>query len=162
MAEKELLQLCGAVEEIVFRNEQNGYTVLTMLCDGVNATAVGMMSDVHVGDELKLVGVWKTHASYGEQFSFEYYEQYLPTTSDSILKYLSSGAVKGIGRATAKRLVDAFGENTLEVMQNDPERLEQIRGISKDKAAAISEEIKKTFGMTEVMIYLERFHISAY
>ena len=161
MAEKELLQLYGAVEEIVFRNEQNGYTVLTMLCDGVNATAVGMMSDVHVGDELKLVGVWKTHASYGEQFSFEYYEQYLPTTSDSILKYLSSGAVKGIGRATAKRLVDAFGENTLEVMQNDPERLEQIRGISKDKAAAISEEIKKTFGMREVMIYLERFHISA-
>ena len=161
MDEKEMLQLCGAVEEIVFRNEQNGYTVLTMLCDGVNTTAVGMMSDVHVGDELKLIGAWKTHASYGEQFSFEHYEQYMPTTADSILKYLSSGAVKGIGRATAKRLVDAFGENTLEVMQNDPQRLEQIRGISKDKAAAISEEIKKTFGMREVMIYLERFQISA-
>ncbi len=161
MAEKELLQLCGAVEEIVFRNDKNGYTVLTMLCDGINATAVGMMSDVHIGDELKLVGNWKTHASYGEQFSFDYYEQYMPSTADSILKYLSSGAVKGIGRATAKRLVDAFGENTLDVMQNDPERLEQIKGISKEKAAAISEEIRRTFGMREVMIYLEKFHISA-
>ncbi len=160
MAEKEMLQLCGAVEDIIYRNENNGYTVLSMLCDGVNATAVGMMSGVNIGDELKLVGNWKNHASYGEQFAFEYYEQHIPTTSDSILKYLSSGAIKGIGRATAKRLVEAFGDNTLEVMQNEPERLEQIRGISHDKAQAISEEVRRTFGMREVMIYLEGFHIS--
>lgn len=160
MEEKELLQLSGAVEEIIFRNSNNGYTVLTMLCDGVNTTAVGMMSDVNIGDELKLVGNWKTHASYGEQFAFEYYEQYVPSTEDSILKYLSSGAVKGIGRATAKRLVEAFGEHTLDVMQNEPQRLEQIRGISHDKAQALSAEIRKTFGMREAMIYLQRFHIS--
>lgn len=160
MEEKELLQLSGAVEEIIFRNSNNGYTVLTMLCDGVNTTAVGMMSDVNIGDELKLVGNWKTHASYGEQFAFEYYEQYVPSTEDSILKYLSSGAVKGIGRATAKRLVEAFGEHTLDVMQKEPQRLEQIRGISHDKAQALSAEIRKTFGMREAMIYLQRFHIS--
>ncbi len=160
MAEKELLQLCGSVEEIIFRNKSNGYSVLTVLCDGLSTTAVGIMSDVNIGDELKLVGVWKTHPTYGEQFSFEYYEQFMPATTDSILKYLSSGAVKGIGRATAKRLVDAFGEQTLEVMRDEPERLEQIRGISKDKARSIASEIRKTFGMREVMIYLEKYHIS--
>ena len=104
MAEKELLQLSGAVEEIIFRNDNNGYTVLNMLCDGVHTTAVGTMSEVHIGDELKLIGNWKNHVSYGEQFAFEYYEQSVPSTEESILKYLSSGAVKGIGRATAKRL----------------------------------------------------------
>lgn len=160
MEEKELLQLSGAVEEVIYRNSNNGYTVMTMLCDGVNTTAVGIMSDVNIGDELKLIGNWKTHASYGEQFAFEYYEQYVPSTQDSILKYLSSGAVKGVGRATAKRLVEAFGEHTLEVMQTDPQRLEQIRGISHDRAEAISAEIRKTFGMREAMIYLQRFHIS--
>ncbi len=160
MAEKELLQLSGAVEEIIFRNDNNGYTVLNMLCDGVHTTAVGTMSEVHIGDELKLIGNWKNHVSYGEQFAFEYYEQSVPSTEESILKYLSSGAVKGIGRATAKRLVEAFGEHTLDVIQNEPHRLEQIKGISHDKAQMLSEEIRKTFGMREAMIYLQRFHVS--
>ncbi len=161
MAEKEMLQLCGSVEEIIYRNQNNGYSVLTMLCDGINATAVGMMSDVNIGDELRLVGNWKTHSSYGEQFAFEYYEQFMPSTSDGILKYLSSGVIKGIGRATAKKLVDNFGENTLEIMRDEPERLEKIKGISHDKAIALSAEVRKTFGMREVMIYLEKYHISA-
>ncbi len=160
MTEKELLQLCGSVEEIIYRNPANGYTVITMLCDGVTATAVGMMSDINVGDELKLVGNWKTHSSYGEQFAFEYYEQFMPTTTESILKYLSSGTIKGIGRATAKRLVEAFGENTLEVIQNEPQRLTELRGISAEKAMAFSAEVRKAFGMREVMLYLEKFHIS--
>ncbi len=160
MSEKELLQLCGSVEEIIYRNESNGYSVLTMLCDGINTTAVGMMSDVNIGDEVKLIGNWKTHSSYGEQFAFEYYEQFMPSTSVSILKYLSSGTIKGIGRATAKRLVEAFGDNTLEIMQQSPERLEEIKGISHEKAQALSEEVRKAFGMREVMIYLEKYHIS--
>ena len=160
MTDKELLQLCGSVEEIIYRNPTNGYTVLTMLCDGVTATAVGMMSDVNIGDELKLVGNWKNHSSYGEQFAFEYYEQFMPTTSESILKYLSSGTIKGIGRATAKRLVEIFGENTLDVIQNEPQRLTEIRGISTEKAMAFSAEVRKAFGMREVMLYLEKFHIS--
>lgn len=160
MSEKELLQLCGSVEEIIYRNESNGYSVLTMLCDGINTTAVGMMSDVNIGDEVKLIGNWKTHSSYGEQFAFEYYEQFMPSTSVSILKYLSSGTIKGIGRATAKRLVEAFGDNTLEIMQQSPERLEEIKGISHEKALALSEEVRKAFGMREVMVYLEKYHIS--
>ena len=160
MANKELLQLCGSVEEIIYRNANNGYTVLTLLSDGATATAVGSMSDVNIGDELKLVGNWKNHSSYGEQFAFEYYEQFMPSSSDSILKYLSSGIVKGIGRATAKRLVDAFGEKTLEIMQKEPQRLVEIKGISSEKAAALSAAINKAFGMREVMLYLEKYRIS--
>ena len=160
MADKELLQLCGTVEEIIYRNGNNGYTVLTVMSDGVTATAVGMMSDVNIGDELKLVGSWKTHTSYGEQFAFEYYEQFMPSTSESILKYLSSGVIKGIGRATARRLVDAFGEKTLEIIQNEPNRLVEIKGISQDKAAALCAEVRKAFGMREVMLYLEKYRIS--
>ena len=133
MEQKELLQLCGSVEEIIYRNENNGYSVLTMLCDGINTTAVGMMTDVNIGDELKLIGNWKTHSSYGEQFSFEYYEHYIPSTTAGILKYLSSGAIKGIGRATAKKIVDTFGDKTLEIMRNEPERLAEIKGISTAK-----------------------------
>ena len=160
MADKELLQLCGTVEEIIYRNGNNGYTVITVMSDGVTATAVGNMSDVNIGDEIKLVGNWKTHTSYGEQFAFEYYEQFMPSTSESILKYLSSGVIKGIGRATARRLVDAFGEKTLEVIQNEPNRLVEIKGISNDKAAALCAEIRKAFGMREVMLYLEKYRIS--
>ena len=130
------------------------------MSDGVTATAVGMMSDVNIGDELKLVGSWKTHTSYGEQFAFEYYEQFMPSTSESILKYLSSGVIKGIGRATARRLVDAFGEKTLEIIQNEPNRLVEIKGISQDKAAALCAEVRKAFGMREVMLYLEKYRIS--
>lgn len=161
MAEKELLQLCGTVEEVIFRNSGNGYTVMTIMNNGVTATAVGMMANVNIGDELKLIGNWKTHSNYGEQFAFECYEQSMPSGAEGILKYLSSGTVKGIGRATAKRIVDTFGENTLMIMQNEPERLAEIKGISKEKALMIGEEIKKTFGMREMMLELAGYQISA-
>ena len=161
MNENEPLQIYGAVEEIVYRNNLNGYTVMRMLSSGANVTAVGMIAEVNIGDELKLYGEWKKHPSYGKQFSFDAYELYLPSTAESILKYLSTGAIKGVGKATARRIVEAFGEQTFEVMQNDPARLAQIKGISREKAESISIEMKKTFGMREVMVWLERFHISA-
>ncbi len=161
MSEQQLLELKGSVEDIIFRNNQNGYSVLTMYCDGVAATAVGIMTDVNIGDDLRLVGVWKNHPGYGEQFSFSYYEHEMPSTASSILKYLSSGAVKGIRRSTAKKLVDAFGEKTLEIMQEQPERLTEIKGITSEKAQKISTDIRRIFGMKEVMLYLEKYHISA-
>ncbi len=161
MAEKELLQLCGTVEEVIFRNSTNGYTVMTIMNHGVTATAVGNMASVNVGDELKLIGGWKNHAVYGEQFAFECYEQALPTGAEGILKYLSSGAVKGIGRASAKRIVETFGDKALEIMQNEPQRIAEIKGISKEKAQALSEELKKTFGMRQMMLELGGYQISA-
>ena len=161
MSEKQLLELDGTVENIVFRNDKNGYSVLTLLCDGIAATAVGNMTDVNIGDELKLYGNWKVNPNYGEQFSFEYYEHEMPSSAESIFKYLASGAIKGIGIVMAKRIVNAFGDDTLEVMKNQPEKLEKIRGISHDKAVMISAEVSKIFGMREVMLYLEKYHITA-
>lgn len=157
----QLLELFGSVEDIIYRNNQNGYTVISILSNGVITTAVGSVADINVGDDVRLVGVWKNHTEYGEQFAFEYCEQRMPSTSASILKYLSSRALKGIGSRMAKRLVDAFGDDTLNVIMNDPQRLTQIKGISSSKASELSEELKKIFGMREVMSYLEKYRVSA-
>lgn len=161
MSEQQLLELCGSVEDIIFRNNTNGYSVLTMYCDGIAATAVGSIPDVSVGDELRLVGVWKTNPNYGEQFSFDYYEHRMPSGSAAILKYLSSRTIKGIGARMAKKIVDTFGDNTLEIMKSQPERLTEIKGISAEKAKYFSEEINRSFGMKEILIHLEKYHISA-
>ena len=161
MSEQQLLELKGSVEDIIFRNKSNGYSVLTLYCDGIALTAVGSISDVSIGDELRLIGVWKNNPNYGEQFAFDYYEHQLPSGSAAIFKYLSSRAIKGIGARMAKRIVDAFGDNTLEVMKNQPDRLTEIKGISAEKAKFISEEINRSFGMKEILIQLEKYNISA-
>lgn len=161
MEEKnELLELCGTVEDIIYRNPTNGYTVMTIESDDYITTAVGLITSIEVGDELKLIGNWKVHPNYGEQFAFDCYEQSMPSTKENILKYLSSGNVKGIGKATAKKIVDTFGEKSLEVIKDHPEKLAKIRGISKEKAAELSEDIKNTFGMREVMVELGGYPIS--
>ena len=161
MEEKnELLELCGTVEDIIYRNPTNGYTVMTIESDEYVTTAVGLITSIDIGDELKLIGNWKVHNTYGEQFAFDYYEQSMPSTKENILKYLSAGTVKGIGKATAKKIVDTFGEKTLEVIRDNPEKLATIKGISKEKAKELSEDIKNTFGMREIMIELGGYPIS--
>lgn len=159
-SQKQLLELKGSVEEIIYRNENNGYTVIEIAQKGCSAVAVGLMADINCGDLVNLKGDWKTHKDYGVQFAFESYEIKPPETSDAILRYLSSGIIKGIGRATAKNIVKTFGKDTFDVMQNEPERLEQIKGISHEKALQICAEVKKIFGMREVMVYLQKFGIS--
>ncbi len=155
----ELLELCGSVEAIIYRNEQNGYTVLTLECEDGETAAVGIMPEVAVGEELVVRGRWQTHKSYGEQFAVSSCTRSMPTGSAAILKYLSSKAVRGIGPATARRLVEMFGENTLEIIENEPLRLTEIKGISRDKAMKISEELKKIFGMREVIAFLDKYNI---
>ncbi len=155
----ELLELCGSVEDIIYRNEQNGYTVLTLDCGDGETAAVGIMPDVAVGEELVVRGRWQTHKSYGEQFAVSSCTRSIPAGSAAILKYLSSKAVKGVGPATARRLVEMFGENTLEIIENEPLRLTEIKGISRDKAMKISAELKKIFGMREVIAFLDKYKI---
>lgn len=157
----QMLELCGSVEDVIYRNNENGYTVMAVLCDGLVTTAVGCVADINIGDDVRLVGVWKNHTEYGQQFAFEFCEQRMPSTASSILKYLSSRALKGIGGRMGKRLVDAFGDDTLNVIMNDPQRLTQIKGISSAKANELSEELRKIFGMREVMSYLEKYRVSA-
>nr|MCR4924934.1 ATP-dependent RecD-like DNA helicase [Clostridiales bacterium] len=157
MEEKQLEQLSGTVEEITFRKVENGFTVLDLNSDGELVTVVGVLPDVSAGEELRLMGEWGFHQVFGRQFKAELCERFLPANSASMLKYLSSGAVKGIGPATAEKIVAEFGDDTFEVLENHPDKLARIKGISKDKAKLISENFKKQFAVRQVMIYLEGF-----
>ena len=160
MSKKTLLELTGSVERIVFRNDQNGYTVLELAAQGELVTVVGTMPYVSVGEELKLLGTFKVHPSFGDQFSAEACERSMPTTTAAILKYLSSGAIKGIGPGTASKLVEIFGEETLEVIEKEPDRMTVIKGISRSKAMKISEEFNRIFSIRELMIDLGKYGIT--
>ena len=135
--------LYGTVGAIVFQNTENGYTVLRLRSqDGELVTVVGSMPMTVVGERLSITGRWISHATYGRQFEAEVLERLMPETSDEILAYLSSGAVKGIGPKTAQRIVTAFAERSLDVLENDPARLAQVEGISMSKAKSFSESFK--------------------
>ena len=115
-----LLQLEGAIESVVFRNDENGYTVIELADGDDYLTAVGIMPQVSSGDVVKLTGKYINHPSYGRQFAVQVCEISRPTEAADILRYLSSGAIKGIGTQTAQRLVKEFGEATLDVLENQP------------------------------------------
>ena len=160
MENNELLQITGTVEDIIYRNQENGYTVLEMDVQGELITATGIMPSLESGMEAKLFGHYKSHPSYGLQFSVETFEQTIPTSAHGILKYLSSGAVKGIGVTTATTLVKAFGENTLKVMSEEPERVAKLRGISQVRAQDFAKQLKENIGVRELMLYLSEFSIT--
>ncbi len=157
----ELYELSGQVESIVYRNDENGYTVIELAGENEMITAVGIMPMVSVGEHVKLYGTYKNHPSYGQQFSATACERSMPENLDGILKYLSSGAIKGVGPATAGRLVKEFGADTLSVLENDPVRVAKIKGISVDKAMDISMKLKQVVGIRELMVYLQSFNIDA-
>lgn len=160
MDNEKLYELDCTVERIVYRNEENGYTVIETNADGNEITAVGTMPEVCEGEHLHLLGRFTSHTSYGEQFKVDAFESIMPTTTLGILKYLSGGAVKGIGAATATRLIKAFGENTLEVMKNEPDRVAALKGISKEKAEAFSEQLKRAVNIRDLMAYLSSFGVN--
>lgn len=160
MDNENLLQLEGAVENIVYRNEENGYTVIEISDGDDYITAVGIMPQANVGDTVKLTGVYTNHRNYGKQFSAQICEICRPTESADILRYLSSGAIKGIGASTAQRLVSEFGEATLDVMETQPERVALIKGISKSKALDFSNQLKTNTGVRTLMLYLGEYGIS--
>ena len=147
----EKTELRGIVEDIVYRNTETGYGVLEIDSDGLSVVVVGDLAFVNVGEEINAYGRYVTHPNYGVQFRCDAVERTLPTTSAAILKYLSKGAVHGVGPSTAKRLVAAFGTETLEIMARYPERLADIKGISSDKARSISQELSQMFGLKETI-----------
>lgn len=157
---KTLYEINGAVERIVFRNEQNGYSVIELSVENELVTAVGIMPYISAGETVKLLGIFKSHPTFGEQFSVEICERSMPTTTAAILKYLSCGAIKGIGPSTACKLVEKFGEKTLEIIEKNPQELAKIKGITQEKAKKISEEFAKIFGIRELMIYLGKYGIT--
>ena len=160
MGNENLLQLEGAVENIVYRNDSNGYTVVEISDGDDYITAVGIMPQAEVGNTVKLTGFYTSHPNYGRQFSAKICEVCRPTESADILRYLSSGAIKGIGAATAQRLVAEFGEATLDVMENQPERVALLKGISKSRAEEFSVQLKTSAGVRTLMLYLGEYGIS--
>lgn len=151
------LYLEGVVEDIVYTNGENGYTVCTINCGGEPVTLVGIMPYIGEGESIKVQGEWQVHSTFGRQFKVSYFEKKLPTTSAAILRYLSSGAVKGVGPVTADRIVERFGEDTLDIIENNPRWLCDIRGISPKRADEIHESYVEQFGMRNVMMFCNEF-----
>lgn len=157
MQEHEKIRISGVVNHVTFTNKENGFTVLELESGDELVTAVGVMPELNAGELLELSGYWDFHASFGRQFKVEMCERRMPASAGDILRYLSSGGVKGIGPKTAVKVVEKFGEETFEVLENEPERLAQIKGISLEKAKEISADFKKQFAVREIMIALERY-----
>jgi len=154
------LKIEGLIENITYRNDQNGYTVAVVRVSKSRVTAVGIMPFLSEGETAVFYGKYIVHPTYGEQFSVSTFERTAPKTVGGILRYLSSGIIRGVGPATATRIVERFGEDTLDVISNRPEELALIKGISKDKAMAISEEYNKQYGVRDIMYLLSPYEIS--
>lgn len=153
-----LSEIEGTVEHIVYQNEGNGYTVCELATpDDDLETLVGNMPFLTAGETIKALGQWGVHPSFGRQFKVEYYEKQLPTSESAIRKYLASGAIKGVGVVLAERIVDRFGEDTFDVIENHPEWLADINGVTQKKAQKISEIFKETFGVRSVMMFCRDF-----
>ena len=152
-----LTRLKGTAEHIIYANEDNGYTVLDFGTEDDVITACGIMPYVGEGDSLILWGDWVHNPKYGRQFKVEQYERDLPSDSVAVLRYLSSRSVKGVGPKLAERIVEYFGEETLDVMENHPEWLADIPGISLKKAAAIGEDFRAKAGIRSAMMFFRDY-----
>ncbi len=156
----ELLQ--GTIGAVVYQNYENGYAVLRLRCPGMDTvTVVGTIPLPAVGERLLVTGRWSNHSSYGRQFEAEFLERLMPQTRGEITAYLSSRILKGIGPRTAARIVEHFGENTLQILEREPGRLAEISGISAAKAKAIGEEFQAQMGLRQLMEFFAIHHLPA-
>ena len=154
----------GSVDAVIFQNEENGYTVLLLRVDGEDEpiTVVGCIPCAAAGEGMTVTGVWVNHPVHGPQLSAESVERRLPQEEEDIVSYLSSGILKGIGPATAQRLVERFGTDTLRVLEEEPERLKTIKGITAKKAVELSEAFRALTGLRQVMEFLARYELPVY
>jgi len=153
----DFLILSGSIESIVYQNDENGYTVCHIDADGEDYIAVGIMPYANVGEYVTLKGKFVVHPTYGEQFKVEFFEKKLPTNAKSIQQYLSSGVIKGIGPKTAARIVQEFGDDTFDIIENSPHLLAEIKGITMKRAEDISAQFKEQFGSRAVMMFFQNF-----
>ena len=157
--EKKYIKLKGIVESVTYCNTENGYIVLDIDTNGDLVTVVGELGSIEEGEELLLSGEYITHPKFGVQFKALFCERTMPATSSAILKYLSSGVIKGIGPTLAKRMVDQFGDDTLDIIEHEPDVLVKVKGITQKKAEEIGMEFKRIFGIRTLMIFLSQFRV---
>ena len=158
--EKELIELSGSVESVIYKNEENGYTVLRLRNENdETVTVVGCIPFASPGETLYATGTWTTHNVHGRQFKAEFAQRVLPTDETAIYQYLASGTVKGIGPATAALLVQKFGKHSLDVLENEPQRLTEIKGISPKKAVQMSASFRQQVGVRRLMEFICSFDL---
>ena len=155
-----MLSLEGYIEKIVYRNEENGYTVFTLVADGEEITGVGTFSYIAEGECVEISGEYIEHNIYGTQFKVEKLTEKAPEDAISIARYLGSGAIKGIGAVMADKIVRKFGKDTFKIIEEEPEKLADIKGISLNKAMDISAQIETKKDMRKAMIFLGQYGIS--
>jgi len=155
-----MIQMEGTVEEIIYENSENGYTVCDISSGGQLITLTGYMPNLTEGESILVHGEWVTHVEYGDQFKVEYYERRMPSTETEIEKYLASGLLPGIGKATARKIVELFGADALDIIEHEPDRLLVIPGLSKKKVDAIYKKYVELIGVREVVIFFQRYGIS--
>lgn len=150
----------GYIEHIIYRNQGNGYTVANLVAEETEITCVGIFQYLNEGEAIRAKGVYKEHPSYGQQFSVSSYEIVIPQDSLAMERYLGSGAIKGIGAALAARIVRHFGDDTLRIIETEPERLAEVKGISERKAREIAEQVEDKADMRKAMMFLQQYGIS--
>ena len=150
----ELITIDAVIADIIYQNNENGYTVCYVESNTEGSfVVVGYMSSVSVGQNISITGSWTEHPDYGEQFKLQYYEVLLPTEGN--------GTIKGVGPATAKKIVKQFGDKSLDIMLSDPLKLAEIKGISKERAKKIGDAFYQVQAMQNIVMFLQKYNISA-
>lgn len=153
------MEIKGRIRDIIYRNEINSYTIATFETDEEETTVVGYLPFIEKGDNLKITGNFVEHPEYGRQLKIETFEKLMPEDIDSIENYLANGKFKGIGPATAKRMVNTFGKDVINIIKFEPEKLSCIKGITKEKAIEISQSFNENWEVWQIVSYLEKFGI---
>jgi helicase, recD/traA family len=153
------LEIKGRIRDIIYRNEINSYTIATFETDEEETTVVGYLPFIEKGDSLKITGNFVEHPEYGRQLKIETFEKLMPEDLDSIENYLANGKFKGIGPATAKRMVNTFGKDVINIIKFEPEKLSCIKGITEEKAIEISQSFNENWEVWQIVSYLEKFGI---
>ena len=152
------MEVKGQIVEVIYKNDSNSYMVAELEKDnGELLTIVGYLPFIEEGDTLKLFGKMVVHQEYGEQFKIDTFEKMMPENSKALEKYLSSGTIRGIGPATAKKIITKFGEDAINIFKFEPLRLSEIKGISKSKAYEIGEEFNEKWELWQIVGFLEKF-----
>ena len=152
--------ITGYVDHIVFQNSENGYTVMILMMEGEEVTCVGMCKGLGQGENITAEGEYIEHPVYGRQFKIQNYETVTPTDRVGMERYLGSGAIRGVGEALAARIVKKFGDDTFRIIEEEPERLAEVKGISERKAQEIAIQMEEKKDLREALVYLQQYGIS--